>query len=283
MISQALQMISQAEKKWLDSLCLHDLEIFSGIHLPSHDHTHHLRVWQFARELVMVRVEEGKQFSQQDLELLILAVFFHDTGMSRTQHARHGIVSREFCEAFIRVNQLSEMAGITGLLEAVEKHDDKEYTQTHPDPASLLTLLNLADDLDAFGLVGVYRYAEIYLMRGISLDDIPGKVLLNLDTRYNHLIGLLPPASKAYAERCRNRFLLTRNFYEAAVDYLKKDKNHQPAFSIPLKVLEEIADLVIMKKHHPLQLAAEGLSSPATRNWWLSFEKEWNQYKSPGL
>ncbi|MFN8208794.1 MAG: HD domain-containing protein, partial [Bacteroidales bacterium] len=149
MSSPALQILTRVEDRWLQILYLHDREIFSGIHLPSHDHTHHLRVWQFARELVMVWEESGRRFSMEEIELLILAVFFHDTGMSRTQQSRHGLVSREFCEAFLQENKLSAMAGKAELLDAIEQHDNKDYGLTHRDPTGLLTLLNLADDLDA--------------------------------------------------------------------------------------------------------------------------------------
>lgn len=262
-------------------LYLYNREIFSGIHLPSHDHTHHLRVWQFARELILIWCEAGRQFSLQEIELLILAVFFHDTGMSHTQHMKHGAVSRKFCEAFLLENSLQKMPHASELLNAVEMHDDKEYADTHRDPTSLLTLLNLADDLDAFGLVGVYRYAEIYLMRGIFCHEIPGKVLPNLDTRYNHLTSLLPMANEEFAIRCKIRFTLTSEFYEAATDDLKKEMTNTPVSSAHLMVLSEIAEQVITKKRNPLQLATEGLSSPATRDWWNSFEQEWNHYKYP--
>jgi hypothetical protein len=32
----------------------------------------------------------------------------------------------------------------------------------------MLTILSVADDLDAFGYIGIYRYIEIYLERGIN-------------------------------------------------------------------------------------------------------------------
>jgi hypothetical protein len=278
-----LSLLEQVEKQWLNRLYLHDREIFSGIHLPSHDHSHHFRVWQFARDLLIILAETGKQFSRQELELLILAVFFHDTGMSSTQHPRHGTLSREYCEAFLLLNPLSQQADTTELLDAIELHDDKDYTATNRNPAGLLTLLNMADDLDAFGLVGAYRYAEIYLMRGISCDEIPGKVLMNLDIRYNHLTGLLPLSNAAFARKCKDRFLLTRNFYAAVEGQQNNETNPPPAFSVHRKVLEEIAELVIKKKCNPLQLATYEQSSPETQNWWLSFVHEWNEYLSPEL
>ena len=33
------------------------------------------------------------------------------------------------------------------------------------------TILSVADDLDAFGFTGIYRYLEIYLTRGINPED----------------------------------------------------------------------------------------------------------------
>ena len=39
------------------------------------------------------------------------------------------------------------------------------------DRNDLLTVLSVADDLDAFGFTGIYRYSEIYLTRGINPDS----------------------------------------------------------------------------------------------------------------
>ena len=36
----------------------------------------------------------------------------------------------------------------------------------------LLTILSVSDDLDAFGYIGIYRYTEIYLTRGIDPEKI---------------------------------------------------------------------------------------------------------------
>ena len=47
----------------------------------------------------------------------------------------------------------------------------KIHIQSHQ-RMNLLTILSVADDLDAFGFIGIYRYSEIYLTRGIDPEKI---------------------------------------------------------------------------------------------------------------
>ena len=40
-------------------------------------------------------------------------------------------------------------------------------------------MLSVADDLDAFGFTGIYRYSEIYLMRGINPNQLGHLIIEN--------------------------------------------------------------------------------------------------------
>ena len=50
----------------------------------------------------------------------------------------------------------------------------------------LLNILSVADDLDAFGYTGIYRYSEIYLTRGISPKEIGNLIRENASRRYHN-------------------------------------------------------------------------------------------------
>ena len=54
-------------------------------------------------------------------------------------------------------------------------HDDKEgparTLAQAGEQTGILTVLSIADDLDAMGVIGIYRYIEIYLKRNIHLSE----------------------------------------------------------------------------------------------------------------
>ena len=90
--------------------------------------------------------------------------------------------------------------------------DDKEY-KTKSQADSLLSILSIADDLDAFGHIGVIRYSEIYLMRGISINELPKLVLSNLDKRFRNFEKKIKNYPDLY-ESHKSRYLITRKFFE---------------------------------------------------------------------
>jgi hypothetical protein len=85
------------------------------------------------------------------------------------------------------------------ILDAVEKHDDKDYTY-QSDPSSLAAIISVADDMDAFGETGIGRYEEIYAMRGIAASEMPGMIVENVLSRLRHLestYGIFPDLAEA--------------------------------------------------------------------------------------
>lgn len=166
--------------------------LFKGHWLPSHDISHHLRVWKHASELATAINRRNAFAGNCFFEELLIACFFHDTGLLADPGENHGVFSRRYCEDFLsRYNDLVSFDK-HDLLEAVEFHDRKDYgSNSDPERESLYKILTVADDLDALGATGLYRYVEIYLVRGIHADRIPGQILKNVQQRFDHLTGTM--------------------------------------------------------------------------------------------
>jgi hypothetical protein len=179
------QEIISAETRFQQKLEEFFLFVFPSVIIESHDLSHHRRVWSYARDLLHNGVTEKNSLTDRLADKMIIAAYMHDTGMSVDPGPRHGIHSRRFCGEFLRKNDL-DPGKFTDLLDAVEKHDDKEYRSSHEnDP--LLRLLAVADDLDALGHTGIYRYLEIYLMRGIGFRETGVMIGENVRTRFRNI------------------------------------------------------------------------------------------------
>ena len=182
-------LISGTENKWLSRLYLHCREQFSGTYLPSHNHYHHYRVWHYMKHLLAEMNDAGMVLTLEMAEKAIIAAFFHDIGLVRTLNESHGLAGKEMCLEFFHSKGLPFPAGIEEILYAIEKHDDKgPGTDSSAAKPDLLSLLSAGDDLDAFGYIGIYRYAEIYLLRGMSETALPSEVLSNIENRYRNLL-----------------------------------------------------------------------------------------------
>lgn len=179
------QYIAAAEVKYRERLTEICRKIFLVTSLPSHDHLHHARVWDNAASLLEKLYEAKLVTDPLMAEKAIIASFFHDTGLTINPGKDHGRESRDICEEYLRSEKMSA-SDTEEILEAVEKHDDKDY-QAISDPASLTAIISVADDMDAFGCTGISRYAEIYSVRGIPAAEMSARVIENATSRFNHL------------------------------------------------------------------------------------------------
>lgn len=184
-------LITKAEKRWLGPVFEFIKKEFEASPLPSHDHFHHLRVWKNARFLLSQLIDKKVYADYTFIESLLIASLFHDTGMIKTHDESHGKESKEICQRYFLKSE--KPAGFLSILEAVEKHDDKSYkgagqliSKSNP---NLIAALGICDDLDAFGYIGIYRFSEIYLMRGIPMEDLGLKIIANLSGRFRHFIA----------------------------------------------------------------------------------------------
>lgn len=74
-------------------------------------------------------------------------------------------MKEKICIQYFEENKLPKPDRFEEILFAIENHDDKDYKQNNTEPNSVFSILCNADDLDAFGKVGIVRYTEIYLLR----------------------------------------------------------------------------------------------------------------------
>jgi HD superfamily phosphodiesterase len=177
--------ITFAEEKYMDLLSGECERLFSGTFIPSHDHLHHGRVWNNAARLMERLYNKGLISDPCLAEKAIVAAFFHDTGLTVNRGPDHGLESRRICSTFLAASGFSE-ADRAEILDAVEMHDNKEYSG-NSDPSSLAAIISVADDMDAFGETGISRYEEIYSMRGVSASDMPALIIPNVMSRFRHL------------------------------------------------------------------------------------------------
>jgi HD superfamily phosphodiesterase len=215
--SSITERILAAEENWLDLVRIHTTRLFSETFIPSHDHGHHQRVWNICKKL-LIELESYSSTASKDLvEGILLAAWFHDTGMVRDIGVRHGALSREMFETFIRNTSTEEpkqykevLEQYREVLDAIEYHDTKErsaYPDINPGTSpGILGILSMADDLDALGNIGIYRYLEIYLKRGIPVRELGTKILSNVQRRFKNIresCAALPRLIDPYRESYR--------------------------------------------------------------------------------
>ena len=250
------RMISNVEQKWLTQLYHNVKSEFSQTWLPSHDHTHHFRVWQYAKNLIEALSQNGFFFSEMKLEQLILAVFFHDIGLTRTLDSSHGHESRESCRSFIEHHTSLTGVTVNQILDAVENHDNKNYSvdplhKLHQ-PETIRSLLAVSDDLDAYGAIGVFRFFEIYFLRGFSIQSLAANITGNIESRFNYFLRNYGDLHE-FATEHEKRSQFTMQFYRDLHQQLDSNYNIQSDTG-PLGVLNLYLQKVLHEKIHFTEL-----------------------------
>jgi len=203
--------IESAELKFKQILEGFFVSVYNDESLPSHGLDHHRRVWNYAKDLLVSVPENINPIEPYLPEKLIIACYMHDIGMSVDAGTKHGHHSKDLCIKFLKKYHLYEGSS-QDLLSAIENHDNKEYKSISKQ-YNLLTILSVADDLDAFGFIGIYRYSEIYLTRGISMNEIGSLILKNAEQRFDNFtrtFGKIKPVFLKQSER----FKILKQFFE---------------------------------------------------------------------
>jgi hypothetical protein len=180
--------ITKAEENYQNLLEDFLKDIFRKLSIHSHGPDHHMRVWHYARKLLGYP-EINITLTDVSLPLkLILACYLHDSGMAVDYSPGHGSQSRIFCEMFLTKNNLSPN-DYSDVMDAIENHDKKDYLSNRKN-SPLEIILSVADDMDAFGYTGIYRYLEIYLLRNIPISALGGLIRENVTDRFNNLVNV---------------------------------------------------------------------------------------------
>jgi hypothetical protein len=204
------ESIESAESMFRQILEDFFISVYDEKNLYSHGIDHHHRVWSYARELLYIPLSHYNSRPACPPDKLIIACFMHDSGMSVDPGLRHGKQGREFCRQFLYQNNLHE-SDFKDVLDTVENHDRKDYP-SDSDRNDLLTVLSVADDLDAFGFTGIYRYAEIYLTRGIAPDELGNLILGNAAGRFENIERIFG-AGNDFVQLHRKRYAILSNFF----------------------------------------------------------------------
>ena len=121
--------------------------------------------------------------------------------------------SRKICKQYFDENKMKKPNQLEEILYAIEMHDDKDYKLNNNNPGSLLSILCNADDLDAFGKIGIIRYTEIYLLRGININELSQKVIENLDKRFLNFERTYQSFENLH-QKHQKRYSITKEFFE---------------------------------------------------------------------
>jgi len=187
------EWIAQAEERWLPSLNGYLLTAFSSTFLPSHDHLHHLRVWKQSVRLLTVLDKLGTGVDYNLVEGCLVASMFHDVGLVRESGEMHGPCGSDMCKEFFAEGNLEKPAAYREILKAISFHDTKSRDVyavfERGKTPGILNILSVADDLEALGIIGIYRYSEIYLQRGVALEKLGLQVQTNAFRRRSNLLN----------------------------------------------------------------------------------------------
>jgi hypothetical protein len=220
----AEKLVTSAENKYKALLEEYCRQLFSKSSMPSHDHLHHARVWGYAKDILRQLLATHMINDPLIAEKTIIASYFHDTGLTINTGPDHGKESREICNEFLRTQNITPRFS-EEVLDAVERHDDKSYTSAS-DPGSLAAIIAVADDMDAFGHIGVLRYWEIYSMRGITMNEMPDKIVSNAVNRFKHLESTYHMFPEL-VRRQKERLDILTSFYQSLKKDCQADNQHE--------------------------------------------------------
>ena len=248
----------------------------SGLH--SHGIEHHRRVWTYSRELISypetANLITGELFPLK----LLIASYLHDSGMSVDHGPRHGHISRTYCEQFLQYNNLV-VNDFTDVLEAVENHDNKDYLKERTE-SELLKVLTVADDMDALGYTGIYRYLEIYLKREIPYEELGKHIKSNSTGRFSNMVrkfGHIAPV----LERESRRFEIISEF---CLNYNNQLPGYKFGSGKPSGYcgIAEMINLIPEKSltlESLFRIAEKPSADPFLKNYFRNLEKELSDNK----
>jgi hypothetical protein len=164
--------------------------------------------------------------------------------MSVDSGVKHGKHSSELCFRFLRENNF-QVNDFTDVLNAIEYHDNKDYSDNSIQD-DLLKILSVSDDLDAFGIAGIYRYAEIYITRGVSYKSLGNRIIENAEKRFRNFLEV-QGLNEEFIEKHRLRYNVLTDFFTGYNEQLKSYSFGSAYPAGYCGVIELIADMVEKK------------------------------------
>ncbi len=252
-----IRQLVVVEAKYLSKFYNSCKEIFANSHMPSHDHTHHLRVWEYCRQLLIHANRHGHSFSNDFVEALLAAALFHDIGLSRITDERHGPEGAELFKQYLADNPDIRLSLTDDIIEAIRIHDLKSPSLLN-EAFDLASILTISDNLDAFGYIGAYRYAEIYLIRGMDASEVAPRSLENIEKRFNGFKLHYAQLPEFYEEQ-KQRYLQACSVF-----------NDKPVMA---EMMESILQLSLKKQMNILEIA-ETYGKKSNHSFWQLLREE---------
>jgi HD superfamily phosphodiesterase len=251
------QMLDSIEKDSLPEIRTYLEEHFSQTFLPSHDHSHHLRTWKIARDILMEMGTIDDHIAHEFIEAVMYSVLFHDTGMTITKGERHGHESAKIYRNYVHTVMTAPPAMHEEIVQTILEHDQKNHRYYLPPGSSgqsaLLAVTGAADDLDALGTIGIYRYAEIYLHRGIPLRSLGNRIMENAATRFNTFVkafALLP----GFIGKHTRRYQELIDFFDRYNQQLLTESNPDNTLGGHIGVVNFIYHFSVKGTLHPAEI-----------------------------
>ncbi len=186
---------------------------------------------QHAKDLIKKAKELIKKLNRAkdvDWKVLAAAIYLHDIYAGRSEE-NHGEDAAAWAEEQLGTGEYFTKEQVDKVKQAVQFHDKKiSIEEDKIADISLETkILYDADNMDAFGIKGVYRYFSAHIMREGGrgkkarevLDHIKKRVSYNAQKRYENLYF------DASREMVKHDYPITRDFFKKLMDenYLPGD------------------------------------------------------------
>jgi hypothetical protein len=166
--------------------------------------------------------------------------------MSQSFSKEHGKISSQLCASYFLEKHLPPPQNFDLVKASIEMHDQKNYqpARNKPNTFNLQQVLNIADDLDAFSIIGAYRYIEIYLLRHFNTIDLPQAVIDNLNQRYNHFASLFNN-HLLFLKKHDARYVITRQYFTDLASQLNNREYTTETYIGPMGVVNFISDKIL--------------------------------------
>jgi hypothetical protein len=116
-------------------------------------------VWQNTCRFCRISESKNRFKDNYFYEKLIIACFFHDTGLLENTGEMHGKLSRQICEKFLSMHSKKIQFDLLEVLEAIENHDNKKYE-----------LFNIAEGLNVYNILSVAATVCTHLLPSLPLQ-----------------------------------------------------------------------------------------------------------------